>query len=44
MSNSNTLKGLFIQKMLQKLKEENITEESKVEIEKAIEVGLEALE
>lgn len=44
MSNSNTLKGLFVKKMLQKLKEENITEESKVEIEKAIEVGLEALE
>lgn len=44
MSNSNTLKGLFIKKMLQKLKEENITEENKEEIEKAIEVGLEALE
>lgn len=44
MSNSNTLKGLFIKKMLEKLKEEYITEESKIEIEKAIEVGLEALE
>ncbi len=43
-SNSNTLKGIFVQKMLEKLKQDNLTEENKMEIEKAIEVGLEALE
>lgn len=44
MANNTTLKGLFVQKMLEKLNDENITEEGIMEIEKAIEVGLEALE
>lgn len=43
-SNENTLKGIFIRKMLEKLKDESITEENKLKIEKAIEIGLEALE
>lgn len=41
--NENTLKGLFAQEMNQKLKEE-IGEEEREIIEKAIEIGLEALE
>lgn len=44
MANNNTLKGLFVQKMLEKLNDENINDEDIIEIEKAIEVGLEALE
>lgn len=44
LSNENTLKGLFAKKMLDKLQDESITEESRVKIEKAIEIGLEALE
>ncbi|MCI8444476.1 MAG: DNA repair exonuclease [Clostridia bacterium] len=43
-ANQNTLKGIFAQKMLNKLKSENITQEEKEMIEKAIEIGLEALE
>lgn len=42
--NATTLKGLFIKEMLKKLENENITEEEKQTIEKAIEIGLEALE
>ena len=44
MANETTLKGLFIKEMLEKLKDENITEDEKQTIEKAIEIGLEALE
>ena len=42
--NENTLKGLFAQEMLNKLNSENITDEEKEIIEKAIEIGFEALE
>lgn len=44
LANENTLKGLFIQQMLNKLEDKSITEEDKIKIEKAIEIGLEALE
>lgn len=44
LSNENTLRGLFAKKMLDKLKDESLTEEDKKKIEKAIEIGLEALE
>ena len=44
LSNETTLKGLFAKKMLDKLKNEVITEEDKIKIEKAIEIGMEALE
>lgn len=44
MANENTLKGLFAQKMLEKLNQPEIVEEEKQIIEKAIEIGLEALE
>ena len=43
-SYNNTLKGLFAKNMLDKLKDENINEEDKKIIEKAIEIGLDALE
>ena len=43
-SRNNTLKGLFAKKMLEKLNDENIDEENKIIIEKAIEIGLDALE
>ena len=42
--NDNTLKGLFAQEMINKLNSENITEEEKEIIEKAIEIGFEALD
>ncbi len=44
MANENTLKGLFAKEMLEKLNQPNIAEEEKKMIEKAIEIGLEALE
>ena len=44
LSNENTLKGLFAKKMLEKLNEENLADEDKEIIEKAIEIGFEALE
>lgn len=44
MANATTLKGLFIKEMLKNLENENITKEEKQTIEKAIEIGLEALE
>ena len=43
-ANTTTLKGLYIKEMLKRLQNENITEEEKQRIEKAIEVGLEALQ
>lgn len=43
-SKNNTLKGLFAKTMLEKLKNEENSEEDKKIIEKAIEIGLEALE
>ena len=39
-----TLKGIFANEMLSKMKQENLTEEEKKIIEKAIEIGFEALE
>lgn len=44
MANKNTLKGLFAEEMLKKLNQPDITEEQREIIEKAIEIGLEALE
>lgn len=44
MANENTLKGLFAKEMLEKLNQPEITDEEKEIIEKAIEIGLEALE
>ena len=43
LSNDTTLKGLFAKEMLAKLNEENISEEQKEIIEKAVEIGIEAL-
>ena len=44
MQNDITLKGLFAKEFLKKLNNENISEEEKEIIEKAVEIGLEALE
>lgn len=44
LSNENTLRGIFAKKMSDKLKDESLTEEDKIKIEKAIEIGIEALE
>ena len=44
LSNETTLRGLFIKEMKEKLKNENINEEEKEIIEKAIEIGLYVLE
>lgn len=44
MANENTLKGLFAKEMLEKLEQPEVTKEEKEIIEKAIEIGLEALE
>ena len=43
LSNDTTLKGLFAKEMLAKLNEENIPEEQKEIIEKAVEIGMEAI-
>lgn len=43
-SNESTLKGIFAKKMLEKLNNDIITAEEKEIIEKAIEIGFEALE
>lgn len=43
-ANENTLKGLFATEMLEKLNEETLTEQERKIIEKAIEIGFEALE
>ena len=43
-SNDTTLKGLFAKEMLAKLNEENISEEQKEIIEKAVEIGMEAID
>ena len=44
MTNETTLKGIFAKEMLKGLKQEDITQEEKAIIEKAIEIGFEALE
>ena len=43
-ANENTLKGLFTKELLDKLNNENISIEEKEIIEKAIEIGYDALE
>ena len=40
---SNTLRGIFIKMMKEKLEEKNLSQEEKDRIEKAIEIGLDAL-
>lgn len=42
--NKTTLKGIFVKEMLSQIKQEQLTEEQKNIIEKAIEIGIEALE
>ena len=42
LANDTTLKGLFAKEMLEKLNAENISEEQKEIIEKAVEIGMEA--
>lgn len=44
MANETTLKGLFAKEMLEKFKNTNLSNEQKEIIEKAIEIGMEALE
>ena len=44
LANEKTLKGLFAKEMNKKLNQENITDDTRNIIEKAIEIGLEALE
>ena len=44
MSSNNTLKGLFVKKMLENLNGDNANEEKRKIIENAIEIGLDALE
>ena len=41
--NETTLKGLFIKEILEKINDKNISEEEKEKLEKAVEIGLEAL-
>lgn len=43
-ANENTLRGLFAIEMIKQLQKENISEQEKENIEKAIEIGFEALE
>ena len=44
LSNENTIKGLFAKEMLEKLNNNNLSEEERQIIEKAVEIGFEALE
>lgn len=44
MANETTLKGLFVKKMLEKYKEKELNEKEQEIIEKAIEIGFDALE
>lgn len=44
LANENTLKGLFAKEMLEKLNNENLTADAKEILEKAIEIGMDALE
>jgi len=43
LANESTLKGIFAKEMLEKMNEQNITEEEKEIVKKAIEIGLGAL-
>ena len=43
-ANDTTLKGLFAKEMLKKLNDGNISENEKEVIEKAVEIGMEALD
>lgn len=44
LANENTLKGLFVKKMLQRLSDEGTSNNYKLLLEKAIEIGFEALD
>ena len=44
LANETTLRGLFIKEMKEKLNNQNITDEEKDIIERAIEIGMEILE
>lgn len=44
LANENTLKGLFVKQMMEKLKQEEVSEEETKIIQKAIEIGLEAMQ
>ena len=44
LANDTTLKGLFAKEMLKRLNEDDLSEEDKGILEKAVEIGLEALE
>ena len=44
LENETTLKGLFVKEMLEKLNDENLSNEDREIVEKAVEIGLEALE
>ena len=44
LSNENTLKGLFVKEMFKKLNDIEVSDEDKEIIEKAVEIGLEALD
>ena len=44
LANENTLKGLFAKEMLEKLNNKNLTVDEKEILEKAIEIGMDALE
>ena len=44
LANEKTLRGLFAKNMNERLKDEKLTNEEKEKIEKAVEIGLEALE
>lgn len=44
LANETTLKGLFAKEMLNKINDENLSDEDRDIVEKAVEIGLEALE
>ena len=44
MANTTTLKGLFAKEMLEKISAENLSSEEKEIVEKAIEIGFDALD
>ena len=44
LANENTLKGLFAKEMMERLNDENLSQEDREIVEKAVEIGLEALE
>ncbi len=44
LANESTLKGLFAKKMLERLGDQDLSDEDKILVEKAVEIGLDALE